>query len=61
MEFIICGDIKMNYLHCHNRRQQLDSLLAMYILKKYSKFSYEDSKWKSTVNFPTRILNGKVQ
>jgi len=22
MEFIICGDININYLHCHNRRQQ---------------------------------------
>jgi hypothetical protein len=33
------------YLHCHNRRQHLDSLLASYNLK-------------STINFPTRIING---
>ena len=47
MEFITCGDINTNYLHCHNRRQQLESLLAMYILK-------------STVNFPTRIINCSI-
>ena len=47
MKFIICGDTNINYLHCHNRRQELDSLLATYILK-------------STVNFPTRILNGSI-
>ena len=45
MEFIICGDININYLHCHNRRQQLDTLLALYNLK-------------STINFPMRIING---
>jgi hypothetical protein len=36
---------KTNYLHCHNRRQQLYTLLDSYNLK-------------STVNFPTRIING---
>jgi len=45
MEFIIFGYININYLHCHNRRQQLDTLLASYNLK-------------STVDFPTRITNG---
>jgi len=30
MKFIICGEIYINYLHCHNRRQQLDMLLATY-------------------------------
>ena len=45
MEFIICADINVNHLHCHNRRQQLDSLLGTYNLK-------------SAVNFPTRIING---
>jgi hypothetical protein len=45
MEFIICGDIHINYLHCYNRRQQLDTQLAMYNLK-------------SAVNFPMRIING---
>jgi|GEM_PF-3934846 len=45
IEFIICGDTNINYLHCHNRRQQLDTLLATYNLE-------------SIVNFPTRIING---
>jgi exonuclease III len=44
-EFIIYGDININYLHSHNRRQMLYILLAMYSLK-------------STVNFPTRTFNG---
>ena len=44
-EFIICGDININYLHTHYRRQQLDTVLAMHNLK-------------STVNFPMRIFNG---
>jgi len=43
MEFIICGDINVSYLYCHNRRQQLDIPLPLYNLK-------------STINFPTRIL-----
>ena len=34
----------LDYFCSHNRRQQLDTLLAMYILK-------------STVNFPVRIFN----
>jgi hypothetical protein len=41
---MVCGVININYLYCHNRRQQLDTLLASYNLK-------------STVNFPTRIIN----
>jgi len=45
VEFIICGDININYLHCHNRRQQLDTLLTLYNLQ-------------STVNFPMSIING---
>jgi hypothetical protein len=46
MEFIICVNTNINYLHCHNRRQQLDTLLAMYNLN-------------STVNCPTKkIING---
>ena len=45
IEFIICGDISINYLHSHNRRQQLYTLLAIYNLK-------------STVNFSMRIFNG---
>ena len=44
-EFIICGDININYVDSHNRRQQLDTLLALYSLK-------------STVNFPMSIFNG---
>jgi hypothetical protein len=45
MGFIICGDVNINCPHCHNRRQQLVTLFASYNLK-------------STVNFPTRIING---
>ena len=30
MKVIICGDININYLYCHNSRQQLDMLLATY-------------------------------
>jgi hypothetical protein len=44
MEFIIRGDININYLHCHTRRQELDTLLVSYGLK-------------SKVNFPVRIIN----
>ena len=45
MEFIICGDTNINCLHCHNRTQQLDTLLALYNLK-------------SARNFATKIING---
>lgn len=44
-KIVICGDININYLDSHNRKQQLDTLLAM-------------NNLKSTVNFPTRIFNG---
>jgi hypothetical protein len=44
-EFIICGDINVDYLHSHSRKQQLDMLLANYNLT-------------SIVNFPTRTVNG---
>jgi exonuclease III len=44
-EYIICGDINMDYLHSHNRKLQLDTLLASYNLV-------------SIVKFPTRIANG---
>ena len=44
-EFVICGDINISYLDSHHRRQQLDTLFAM-------------DNLKSTVNFPTRIVNG---
>ena len=44
-EFIICGDINVDYLHHHSRKQQLDLLLANYNLT-------------SIVNFPTRTVNG---
>jgi hypothetical protein len=45
IELIICGDINVDYLHNHNRKQQLDMLLATYNLA-------------SIVNFPTRNVNG---
>jgi hypothetical protein len=44
-EFIICGDININYLDSQSRREQLDTLLAMYNLKH-------------TVSFPTGVFNG---
>jgi hypothetical protein len=42
---LICGDINVDYLLFHNRRQQLDTLLASYNLT-------------SIVDFPTRIAQG---
>jgi len=44
MEFIVCGDI--NYLHCHNRRQQLRHSISFVQCKKCSKFSYENYEYK---------------
>ncbi|PNF30772.1 hypothetical protein B7P43_G06180, partial [Cryptotermes secundus] len=44
VEFIICGDININYLIDSNRKLNLDSLLSSYNLS-------------STVNFPTRVQN----
>jgi len=48
VEIIVCGDININYLdkNC-NKSRQLDALLATYNLI-------------STVQFPTRSLNGSV-
>jgi hypothetical protein len=43
-EFIICGNVNINYLENCDRRQQLDALLSTYNLI-------------GTVNFPTRIVN----
>jgi exonuclease III len=40
LEFIICGDVNINYLEKCDRRQQLDSLLSTYNLIE-------------SVNFPT--------
>jgi hypothetical protein len=44
MQFIICGDININYLVQNNRRKILDALLASYNLS-------------STVYFPNRLQN----
>jgi hypothetical protein len=44
MQFIICGDININYLVQNNRKNILDALLASYNLS-------------STVYFPTRLQN----
>jgi exonuclease III len=44
-EYIICGDINVDYLYSHSRKQQLDMLLTTYNLT-------------SIVKFPTRIVNG---
>jgi hypothetical protein len=43
-EFIIYGDVNINYLENSDRRQQLDALLNTYNLI-------------GTVNFPARIVN----
>jgi exonuclease III len=42
-EFIICGDININYMEMSNNRKPLDNLLAIYNLT-------------STLHFPTRIV-----
>jgi hypothetical protein len=42
VEFVICGDINVNYLIDSNRKLNVDSLLSSYNLS-------------STVNFPTRV------
>ena len=43
VEYVICGDVNINYLENCDRRQQLDALLNTYNLI-------------GTVNFPTRIV-----
>jgi len=43
-EFIICGDININYMEMSNNRKSLDNLLAIYNLR-------------SIVHFPTRIVD----
>jgi hypothetical protein len=43
MEFIICGDINVNYLENNSKKVQLDEMFRTYNLM-------------STVNFPTRII-----
>jgi hypothetical protein len=44
IEFIICGDIKINYFNYNGKRKQLDSLLSSFNLC-------------STIQSPTRICN----
>ena len=46
-EFIICGDININYLGTNNKKKQLDYLLGTYNLI-------------STVYFPTRTVNNSA-
>jgi hypothetical protein len=43
-ELILCGNLNINYLHDHSRKDLLDSLLASFSLF-------------STIKFPTRISN----
>jgi hypothetical protein len=43
-EFILCGDININYLECNNRKVNLVEMLNTYNLK-------------GTVYFPTRITS----
>ena len=47
MEFIICGDVNINYLNNKNWKKQLDTLLFSYNLH-------------STVHFPTRTQNNSI-
>jgi hypothetical protein len=44
LEFILCGDINVNYLENNNRKLKLDDMLNTYNLR-------------DTVNFTTRIAN----
>ena len=44
LNFIICGDININYLNESVNKSQLDNLLLSYNLT-------------STINFPTRVQN----
>jgi exonuclease III len=46
-EFIICGDININYLETNNKKKQLDKLLGTYNLI-------------GIIYFPTRIANNSV-
>jgi exonuclease III len=46
-EFIICGDININYMETSNNKKQLDNLLATYNVT-------------STVYFPTRIVDNSI-
>jgi exonuclease III len=46
-EFIICGDININYLESNNKKNQFDNLLGTYNLT-------------GTVFFPTRIVNNSA-
>jgi hypothetical protein len=47
IEFVICGDINVNYLENCNKRQQLNALLQTYNLT-------------GTVTFPTHKVNGSI-
>jgi hypothetical protein len=47
MEFIVCGDININYLKSNNKKRQLDYLLGTYDLI-------------GTVYFPTRTANNSA-
>jgi exonuclease III len=46
-EFIICGDININYLEINNKKKQLDNQLGTYNLI-------------GTIHFPTRIVNNSA-
>jgi hypothetical protein len=47
LDFIICGDININYLTKSERKSQLDTLLLSYNLS-------------GIINFPTRLQNASV-
>ena len=47
MEFILCGDLNINYIGTNNKKTQLDNLLKTYNLI-------------GTVHFPTRIASTSI-
>jgi endonuclease/exonuclease/phosphatase family metal-dependent hydrolase len=47
MEFILCGDLNINYIGTNNKKTQLDNLLSTYNLT-------------GTAHFPTRITNTSI-
>ena len=55
VEFVICGDININYLENGNKRQQLDALLQTYNLTGTVSFPTRKSK-ASTTNTDNRFI-----
>jgi meiotically up-regulated gene 157 (Mug157) protein len=62
-EFIICGDININYLETNNKQEQLNNLLCTYNLMHYTiktcinGLSDRDTKLITLNNFSVAISN----